>query len=183
MDQRFHRLLHLGTLGRHHLAVGRGHRPLPFGRIEQVEHLLHDADRLAHLVHANQVAVVAIAVLADRHIELEPVVALVGLRLAQVPGIARAAHHHAGKAPLPGILGRHHADIGVALHIDAVAGQQLFEVVEDQKERVAERTDVVDQRLRQILVHPTRTEIGRMHAAARGALIEDHQLLALVEPP
>ncbi len=27
------------------------------------------------------------------------------------------------------------------------------------------------------------SEIGRMHAATRGTLIENHQLLALLEPP
>ena len=51
------------------------------------------------------------------------------------------------------------------------------------EERIAERADVVDQLLRQILMHAARPEIGRVHAAARGALVEDHQLLALLEAP
>ena len=43
--------------------------------------------------------------------------------------------------------------------------------------------DVVDQLLRDVLVHAAGTHIGRMHARARGALVEDHQLLALLEAP
>ena len=36
---------------------------------------------------------------------------------------------------------------------------------------------------RQILVHAARTEIGRVHARPASALVEHHQLLALLEPP
>ena len=51
------------------------------------------------------------------------------------------------------------------------------------EERVAEGADVVDELLRQVLVHAARPEIGGVHARARGALVEDHQLLALLEAP
>ena len=51
------------------------------------------------------------------------------------------------------------------------------------EERIAERVDVVDQLLRQVLVHAADAEIGRVHARARGALVEHHQLLALLETP
>ena len=43
--------------------------------------------------------------------------------------------------------------------------------------------DVVDQLRRQVLVHAADAEIGRMHARARRALVEHHQLLALLEAP
>ena len=36
---------------------------------------------------------------------------------------------------------------------------------------------------RQVLVHAADAEIGRVHARARGALVEHHQLLALLEAP
>ena len=183
MDQRFHRALHLAALRRHDLVVDDRDRPLPFRRAQLGDALLHDRDRLAHLFHADAVAVVAVAVLADRNVEIHLGVALVGLRLAQVPRRARAAHHHAGEAPLPGVLQRHHADVDVALLEDAVAGEQRFEVVADLQERIAERLDVVDQLRRQVLMHAADAEIGRMHARARGALVEHHQLLALLEAP
>ena len=183
MDQRLHRALHLAALRRHDLVVDDRHRPLPFRLAQLRDALLHDADRLPHLLHADAVAVVAVAVLADRNVEIHLGVAFVGLRLAQVPGRARAAHHHAGEAPLPGVLQPHHADVDVALLEDAVVGEQRFEVVADLQERIAERLDVVDQLRRQVLMHAADAEVGRMHARARGALVEHHQLLALLEAP
>ena len=77
----------------------------------------------------------------------------------------------------------HHADIDVALLEDAVLGEQLLQIVAHFQERIAERRDVVDQLRRQILMHAADAEISRMHARARGALVEPHQLLALLETP
>ena len=51
--------------------------------------LLDDAVGLAHSSHAHEVAVVGVAVDADRDVEVHPVVGIVGLLLAQVPGDAR----------------------------------------------------------------------------------------------
>ena len=76
-----------------------------------------------------------------------------------------------------------HADVDVALLEDAVAGQQLFEIVADFQERIAECADVVDQFRRQVLTHAAGAKVGRMHARARRALVEDHQLFALLEAP
>src|SRR5205823_5655491 len=102
---------------------------------------------------ADTVAIVAVAVLANWNIEIEFRIALVGLRLAQVPGRARSAHHHAREPPGPGILEAHDADIDVALLEDAVFSQQIFEIVADLEERIAERADIVDEFLRKVLVH------------------------------
>src|SRR5262249_9880881 len=129
------------------------------------------------------VAIVAVAVLADRNVEIELGIAFIGLRLAQVPGRARAAYHHAREAPGPGVRELDYADVDVALLEDAVVGEQVFEIVADLQERIAEGVDVVDQLRRQILVHPADAKVRSMHAAAGGALIEDHQLLALLEAP
>src|SRR5205085_10503473 len=132
-------------------------------RAKLLDALLHDADRLAHLLHADAVAVVVVAVLAHGDIEIHFGIALVGLRLAQIPGRPRAAHHHAGEPPGPGVGELHYADIDVALLEDAVVGEQPFEVVANLQERIAEGGDVVDQFYRQILVHAANAEIGRVH--------------------
>ena len=110
-------------------------------------------------------------------------IALVGLRLAQIPGRARAAHHDAREAPGEGVVEAHDADVDVALLEDAVLGQQALDVVEHLQERIAPGVDVVDQLGRQILVHAADAEILGVHARARGALVEHHQLLALLEAP
>ena len=117
------------------------------------------------------------------NVEGEVVVALVGLRLAQIPRRARAAHHDAREAARPGVVERHHADIDIALLEDAVLGEQGLDVVADFEERVAKGIDVGDELGRQILMHAAGTEIGGMHAATGSALVEHHQLLALLEAP
>src|SRR5258708_2172889 len=117
--QSFHRALHLAPARWKDLVVLDRDRPLPVGCAQFCNALLHDAHGLAHFFHANQVTVVAVAVLADRNVEIHLGVAFVGLRLAKIPGGSRAAHHHAGKSPFPGLLERDHADVDVALLEDA----------------------------------------------------------------
>src|SRR4029077_8072275 len=123
-----------------------------------------DVGRLGRFFHADAVAIIVVAVLADRNVELHLGIALVRLRLAQIPGRARAAHHHAGEAPGPGVLEADHADVDVALLEDAVAGEQVVEVVANLEERIAEALDVVDQFFRQVLVHAADAEVRRVHA-------------------
>ena len=183
MDQRFHRALHLPAPRRRDLVVVDHDQPLRLGRVQFLHALLHDADRLAHLFHADAIAVVTVAVLTHRNVEIHFGIAFVGLRLAQIPDRARAAHHHAGEAPRPGILELHDADIDVALLEDPVIGEQLFEIVADFEKRIAERLDVVDQFRRQILMHAANAEISSVQARTRGAFVEAHQLLALFEAP
>src|SRR6516225_5440786 len=183
VDQRFHRALHLAASWREDLVVLDRHRPLALRRPQLLDALPHDAHGLTHLFHADAVPVVAVAVLADRNIEVHFGIAFVGLRLAQVPRRAGAAHHHAGKTPLPGLLQRHHADVDIALLEDTVAREQAIEVIDHFREGVAERLDVVDQLWRQILVHAADTKERCVHARARRALVEHHQLFALFETP
>ena len=138
MDQAFHRALHLFAPGRHDLVVVDRDPALAVGRVQLFDALLHDADRLAHLFHADAITVVIVAVLAHRNVEIHLGVAFVGLRLAQIPGRAGAAHHDAGKAARPGVVEPHHADIDIALLEDAVLGEQFLQIVADLQERIAE---------------------------------------------
>src|SRR6516164_7785197 len=183
MDQRFHRALHLAAARGEDLVVLHRDRTLPIWSVELRDALSHDAHRLAHFFHADAVPVVAVAVLADRNIEVHFGVAFIGLRLAQVPRRAGAADHHAGKTPLPGLLQRHHTDVDIALLEDTVAREQAIEVIDHFQEGVAERLDVVDQLWRQVLVHAADTKECRVHARARRALVKHHQLFALFETP
>ena len=154
------------------------------GRLAQLgAALLHDLHGFAHLFHADDLAIVGVAVLPHGDVELHLLVALVGLRLAQVPRDAGAAHHHAREAPGHGLVHGDDADVDVALLEDAVAHDEVVEVVDHLQERVAERLDVVDQRRRQVLVDAAGPEVVGVEARAGRALVEDHQLLALLEAP
>src|SRR4029079_6245601 len=138
---------------------------------------------LPHLLHANAVAVVIVAVLSDRNVEVELRVTLIRLCLAQIPGGARTADHDPGKAPCPRVRQFHDADVHIALLENAVVGEQAFKVVANLEEGIAKRPDVIDELLGEILVHSAGAEVIRMQAAAGGALVEHHELLALLETP
>ena len=71
VDSRLHRALHFSAQRWDNLVVLDGNRPLTPGQPQLLQALLHDADRLPHLFHADAIAVVAIAVLADRNIEIQ----------------------------------------------------------------------------------------------------------------
>ena len=86
MDQLLHALFHLEARRRRDLVVVDHHRARVLA--QPVDALTHDAVRLAHLLDAHQVAVVAVAALADRDVELHAVVDLVGLLFPQIPGDA-----------------------------------------------------------------------------------------------
>ena len=108
---------HLGHLG-HDWALG-----------DAVDRLLDDAARLPHFLHADEVPVVSVAVLADGNFEIEVSIVGVGDGPANVPLNATSAQHGAGDAEGDGILGGQHADIPGAVDPDAIAGQQCFVLI------------------------------------------------------
>ena len=151
--------------------------------VQQVQALVHDLHRLAHLFHPDEIAVIAVAVLAQGNVEVEVGIDLVGLGLAQVPGDARAPQHHAGEAPGIGLVLRDHADVHVALLEDAVRGDQVVDVVQQAREIGAPAADIDDQLRRQVLVDAAGAVVVGVQPGPGRALIEDHQLLALLEAP
>ena len=121
--------------------------------------------------------------LAHGDVEFQLFVALIGLRATQIPGRARAAQHGAGEAQRPALFQGHDADIDIALLEDAVLDEKIFQIVADFQEGVAPGADVGHELFGEILMHAARAEVIGVHARARRALVEDHQLLALLEAP
>ena len=138
---------------------------------------------LGHFLHADDLAGVTIAMRADRDVEFHLLVAFVGLRLAQIPGRAGPTEHRAGETPLPAILQRDDADIDVALFEDAVLDEEIMQILQDGRKGLAPSTDVLDQPRRAIDMHPAGAEIVGMQTGAGCALVEHHELLALLEAP
>src|SRR5215472_2826252 len=171
MDEGFHRTLHLFAPRRNNLVIIDADRPLPFTRIQLFQALLHDPNGLAHFFHAD---VVAVAVLADRNVEIELRIAFIGLRLAQVPDSAGAAYHDSREAPSPSIVEVHDTDVDVTLLENAVLREQDLDVVTYFEKGVAEIPNIIDELWRQVLMHAADTKIVGMQPRARGALIEHH---------
>ena len=204
VDQRFHVVLHLGAGRRSDLEVAQHHRA---GILAQPLHaLLDDLVRLAHFLDAHEVAVVAVAVAAERDVEVDLVVARVRLLLAQVPRDAGAAQHGARHAPRHRLLRRDDADADRALLPDAVLGEQRLVFVDAAGEVGAERIEEIEHRafaprvqalqlaalaprmlavlrhaVRQVAVDAAGAVVRGVHARARHRLVAVHQLLALAE--
>ena len=179
MDERFHRPLELGPLGRGDLLILELDRSLG----HPIEALGHDLERLAHLGHAHHVAIEAVAVAADRDVEVELLVDLVGLALAQIPREPGGAQHGPGEAQVLRLVGGDHADVDQPLAEDPVVGDQPLDVVEQRREGRHPGPDVVLEPGRQVARDPARAVVVGVQAGARHPLVELHQLLALLEAP
>lgn len=95
-----------------------------------VEDLAANFDGLAHFLHADLVACVAVAFFGDGDVELVLFVAEVGAIFAEVARNARGAEVRASDAPVDGVFGRNHADVGHAVDEDFVGIEELGDFVD-----------------------------------------------------
>src|SRR6516162_2465445 len=98
--------------------------------------------RLAHLFHANHVAVIGVAFRAGGDIELILLVGGVGLRLAQVPPYPAGAKNGAGGAEGDAVGGTEDADVASPSDPDAVAGEEIDIILDAAFEVLAEALNV-----------------------------------------
>ena len=148
VDKRLHVLLHGGTRRWRNLVV----LDLDGAGRHLVQALVDDAERLAELLHAAQVAVVAVAVDADGNVEFDLVVGVVGLRLADVPWYAGSSKHDTREGVVEGIGGRDDADALGSADPDSVVCEKLFGFVDAVAELSCPLVDVVEESEGKVLV-------------------------------
>src|SRR5262249_2947659 len=173
-DHCFHGTLHHWPARRSNPVIFNYHRPLSLRCSQLIDALLHNSHGLVHFLHPHKIAVVAVAVLADRNVEIELGIAFIGLRLAQVPDSARAAYHDSREAPSPSLVEAHHTDVDVTLLENAVLRKQDLDVLTYFEKGVAKIPNIIDEFWWQVPMHAADTKIVGMHPSARGALIEHH---------
>mmetsp|Transcript_4758 Transcript_4758/g.11747 ORF Transcript_4758/g.11747 Transcript_4758/m.11747 type:complete len:443 (+) Transcript_4758:85-1413(+) len=179
VDQALHRVLHLRARRRRHLAVVRLDHPL--GHLVQALH--DDSDALPHLLHADEVAVVAVSVRSHRNVKLHAVVHVVRLHLANVPRNPAAAQHGAGEAVRHGVARAHLANLHEPLLPDSIAVEHLLELVDARRKLLREQVDIFAESQRQVLRHASWSHVRGVHARTADSLVELHHLLALLERP
>ena len=125
MDQSLHVLLHGST--------GRGHDLIVLdtngtsGHLVQA--LLDNSERLAELLHAAQVTVVAVTVDTNGDIKLDLVVGIIGLGLPDIPGNTGATEHDTGETHVESISSVDDTDtLGSGLP-DTVIRKQLLSLI------------------------------------------------------
>jgi hypothetical protein len=168
VNESLHVLLHSGTWRRGNLVVLN----LDGSRGDLVQALEDDAQRLAELLHAAEVTVVAVTVDTNGHIELNLVVSIVGLGLADIPWDTRTTKHDTSERVVESICGRNNTNtLGTALP-DTVVGQKLLSLVNAVTELSGPLVDVVKDTNGEILGNTTGTDVSSVETGTRDTLVE-----------
>lgn len=168
VDERFHVLFHRGSGGRGDFVVFHSDGT---GR-HLVETLMDDSKGLPEFFHAAEVSIVAISVDAHGHVEVHLIVGIVRLAFPHVPGNARATEHDARERVVEGVGRGDDADALGAAFPDAVVCEEFFGFVNAVPELGCPLVNVIEEADREIRVHATGANVGRMETGARHTFVE-----------
>ena len=130
VNQLFHVGFHTFTRRRCHLVVFGDHRARILA--QPINTLLDSTVRLAHSLPTHQVAIIAITIDTNRHIEVHLVVRGIRLLLAQIPRNTLTTQHCAGKAHLQRALRSYHVDVDQSLLPDTAVSYTHLDVYKRQ---------------------------------------------------
>jgi hypothetical protein len=139
VDESLHVLLHCGARRRGDLVVlnldgTSGHL---------VQALVDDAERLAELLHAAEVTVVAVTVDTNGDVELDLVVGIIRLGLADIPRNTGSAEHDTGEGVVESVSGADDTNTLGTADPDTVVGQELLSLVNAVTELGGPLVDVI----------------------------------------
>ena len=175
VDERFHRLIDADARRRGDLLVLH---PV-ITRRHLVENLFDDAHRLADLVEADRVAVVAVAVRADDDIEIDLVVGEVGLIAAKVPGVAGRSKDRTGGRQGECLIGVQRADALQAFTPDRLPGHEDVVLLEARRQQFKQRLDLTLPAIGKIGGDTTGADVVVVHPQARDLFEEAEDFFAL----
>lgn len=168
VDQSLHVLLHGSTRRRRHLVVlnldgARGHL---------VQALVDDAEGLTELLHTAEVAVVAVTVDTNGDVELDLVVGVVGLGLADIPWHTGTTEHDTGETHVQCIRSVDNANtLGSGLP-DTVVCEKFFGLIDTVTELSGPLVDIVQKTDWDILRDTTRADVGGVETGTGNTLVE-----------
>jgi hypothetical protein len=168
VNEGLHVLLHGSSWGRRNLVVldtDRTSRHL-------VETLVDNAEGLAELLHSAEVSVVAVTVGSNRDIELNLVVGVVGLVLADVEGDSRTSEHDTSEGKVQSLGSRNDTNTPQSLNPDTVVGQHLLGLVDSVAELGSPLVNVVEKTNGDILVNTTGSDVGSVETGTGNTLVE-----------
>ena len=177
-DERLHLGLHLLAAGQDDLR-GLGDDGCAVEGVEDVEGLLADLERFAHLLHAHGVARPDVAAVRDRDSELVALIAGVGHVAAEIPVDARGAQRRSGDAEGDGVGRGEIADLLEAAHPDGIAGEEVFILVDLGRHHVEEVLHLGVEVHGRLERDAADAEVGGHHALAGDVFKDAHGLFAL----
>src|SRR5450755_4529902 len=177
IDERLHLGLHLFTVRQNY--VRRIRRPA--AARHAFERLFHDARALPHFLNAHLVARIDIAFGLGRNLEIELLVAGIGLALARIVLQARRPQHGSGNTQVQHVFYRHVADAARAPNPNTIIRQQLFILVHFARKRFDECPYALLPTARRFERQSADAEVTGHHALARVHLEDPQNVFALAE--
>jgi hypothetical protein len=168
VDESLHILLHGGTGRRHDLVVLHTHGAS--GHLVQA--LVDNAEGLAELLHTAEITVVAVTVDTDGHIELDLVIGIVRLRLADVPWDTGATEHDTSETHVQRIGGAHNTNALSSGLPDTVIGEEFLGFVDTVTELGSPLVDIVKETEGNVLRNTTGADIGSVETGTGYSLVE-----------
>ena len=168
VDESLHVLLHCGARRRGDLVV----LDLDGTSGHFVQALVDDAEGLAELLHAAEVTVVAVTVDADGDVELDLVVGVIGLGLADIPRDTGSTEHDTREGVVEGISSADDTNTLGTADPDTVVGQELLGLVNAVTELGGPLVDVVKKTNGKILGNTTGANVGGVKTGTRDTLVE-----------
>lgn len=168
VDESLHVLLHGSTWGRSNLVVLN----LDGAGGDLVQALVDDAEGLSELLHAAEVAVIAVTVLADGNVKLDLVVGIVWLGLSDVPWNTGTAEHDTGEGVVEGISGGDDTDTLGPANPDTVVCEKLLSLIDTVAELGGPLVNIIEETDGKILGDTTGADVGSMETSSRDTLVE-----------
>jgi hypothetical protein len=127
---------------------------------------------LSKLLHPAQIPIIAVSVLTNRNIELDLVIGVVGLGLADVPGDAGAAEHDPGERVVKSVGRVDDTDALGASNPNPIVREELFGLVDTVAKLGCPLVDVVEKTEGQVLRYAAGADVCGMESGAGDALVE-----------
>lgn len=168
VDEGFHVLLHSGTRGRGDLVVldtnGAGRH--------LVQALVDDAKRLAELLHTAEVTVIAVTIDTNRDVELDLVISVIRLGLADIPWDTGSTEHDTSEAHVQSFSCGDNTDALGSELPNPVIREQFLGLVDTVTELGCPLVDVVKKTNGEILRHTTGTDVGSVKTGTGNSLVK-----------
>lgn len=148
-----------------------------------VQALVNDAEGLTELLHTAEVTVVAVTVNTDWNVELDLVVCVVWLGLADIPWNTGSTEHDSSEGHVEGVSCRNLTNTLGTADPDTVVGKKLLGLVDAVTELGGPLVDIIQKTNWDILVNTTWSDVGGVETSSGNTLVELHQLLSLLETP
>lgn len=168
VNESFHVLLHGGTRGRGDLVIldanGAGRH--------LVQALVDDTKGLAELLHTAEITIIAVAVDTNRDVELDLVIGVVRLGLADIPWDTGTTEHDTTETHVQSISRRDDTDALSSGFPNSVIREQFLGLVDTISELGSPLVDIVEETKREILRHTTGADVGGVETGTGDSLVE-----------